>query len=114
MEHEQSQIKSLFAKAVNYFETWQSILLLKITERTSEIISELVGRMILLAFLLVFLIFFNIGIALLLGEFFGKSYYGFFALAVFYGVVGLLVYFFRKKWIKEPIANGIIKKMTRK
>jgi hypothetical protein len=114
MEHEQSQIKSLFEKAINYFETWQSLFILRITEKTSDIISELISQMILLAFLFVFLLILNIGIAIFLGEILGKSYYGFFALAAFYAVTGWLLYLFRKKWMKDPIANRIIKKMTKK
>ena len=56
-----------------------------------------------------FILILNIGIALLLGEWFGKSYYGFFIVAAFYLLAGIVLHFFLHKWIKELISAVIIK-----
>ena len=43
-----------------------------------------------------------------LGEYFGKTYYGFFLIALFYVLLGIVIYLFRKQWIKTPVSNFII------
>jgi hypothetical protein len=50
----------------------------------------------------------NIGIALWLGELLGKACYGFFIVAAFYLIAGILFHFFLYKWIRKPISNLII------
>jgi len=47
--------------------------------------------------------------ARLVGEVLGKSYYGFFIISLFYVVLGLLLYAFRKQLVKTPVINFIIK-----
>jgi uncharacterized membrane protein YqjE len=113
MENQPSQLESLFEKASDYFETRLELFKLKAAEKTSDIVSELMSRMVLLAFVSIFIIMLNIGIALVLGEMMGNTYYGFFVLAGFYAIAGLVFYLFRNKWIEEPVSNVIIKKMTK-
>ena len=60
-----------------------------------------------------FTIFFNIGMALWLGDLLGEVYYGFFIVAVFYLVVGVILYFFLRKWIKGPVSKLIITEALR-
>jgi hypothetical protein len=52
-----------------------------------------------------------VGIALLLGDWLGKLYYGFFIVAAFYLIAGLVLYSLREKWLKSPIANSMIKNL---
>ena len=56
-----------------------------------------------------FALVFNIGIALLIGELMGKIYYGFFIVAAFYLLAGLVLHLFLYKWIKKPLGDLIIK-----
>jgi O-antigen/teichoic acid export membrane protein len=64
---------------------------------------------ILISFIALMLL--SVGIALLLGDLLGKSYYGFFIVAVLYLITGLVIYSNRDKWLKKPIANSMIKKL---
>jgi hypothetical protein len=50
----------------------------------------------------------NLGVALWLGELLGKSYYGFFIVAAFYLLAGLVLHFFLQRWIRKPISDLII------
>ena len=59
----------------------------------------------------VFFLFLNIGLALLIGQLLGRAYYGFFIIAGFYIIIGIILLAFRNKWLKTPIANAMIKKM---
>jgi hypothetical protein len=69
----------------------------------------LVPRLSVIIMISLFALVLNIGIALLLGELLGKSYYGFFIVAGFYLVAGIILHFFLHKWIKKPISDLIIK-----
>lgn len=113
MEHQSENIESLFEKAGDYVETRLEIFKLKTALTTSDVVSELVGRIVLVSFISIVVMMLNIGLALWLGELLGKSYYGFLVLAGFYSLLAILMYFFREKMIESPVANAIIKKMTR-
>ena len=54
----------------------------------------------------------SFGLAYLIGSEMGHLSYGFFIVGGFYAVAGLLVYLFRKKWIKNPVSNLVINKIT--
>ena len=104
-------LESLFERASDYVETRLDLVKLKATQKSSDIISSLVSRVILMFIIAIFLMLLNIGIALLLGELMGKFYYGFFSLACIYLIAGLIFKAFKNKWVKDPVANAIIKKM---
>lgn len=117
MEHQEEKeppaLNKLFEKAGDYLETRLDLVKLKTTQTTSDIVSSLISKAAVLLFIVIVLIMLNIGIALLVGEALGKSYYGFFIVGLFYALVGLLVHIFRRQWIKHPLSNKIIQKMTR-
>jgi len=58
-----------------------------------------------------FSLFLNIGIAILIGEYLGKLYFGFFIMAGFYLAVGFLFIVFQQEWIKNPVSNFMIRKI---
>ena len=74
----------------------------------SEVVSELTASFVVIVFATLFFLIFNIGVSLWIGEALGKVYLGFFAVAGFYMLGGLLLYFFRLTWIKIPLRNAII------
>jgi hypothetical protein len=55
----------------------------------------------------------NVGIALWLGELLGKVFYGFFAVAAFYILIGIIIHFFLNKWIKRLIGDYFIKRILK-
>ncbi|MFT3909793.1 MAG: hypothetical protein QM737_10240 [Ferruginibacter sp.] len=94
-------IESLFETIKDYGQTNVDLVKLKAADRISDIVSSLVANFFVLIALSMFIVILNIGIALLLGELLGKSYYGFFVLAGFYLIVGLI---FNAK--KEQVVPG--------
>ena len=111
MENEpKNNVETLFEQAGDYVETRVDLLKLQVIQKTSDIISSLASRLILVVIIVIFVMIANVGIALVLGEWMGKTYYGFFTLAGFYLIVGLIFNSFKSKWIKEPVANSIIRK----
>jgi hypothetical protein len=57
------------------------------------------------------MLFLNLGIALWLGELLGKTYFGFFIVAAFYILAGLIVHLFMNKKIKRQVGDALVKRM---
>ena len=108
MEKPASQIESLFERVEAYSKTSYELSKLKSVEMFTLVVTELVSRLSAIIMLSVFLLVLNIGIALMLGEVLGKSYYGFFIVAAFYLAAGIVLHFFLHKWIKKPVSEIII------
>jgi hypothetical protein len=113
METPTEHIESLFANAGEYLENKTELWKLKIVDKTSEAVSSIVEKLIIVFIGIIFFILFNIALALLIGYWLGNSFYGFFILAAFYGIVGLIVHVSRDKMIKTPITNSIIEKFLK-
>lgn len=109
METPVSLIESLFERAEAYGKTTFELSKLKLLEKTTIVVTSLISRLIVNIIIFLFTLVLSIGIALLLGELLGKSYYGFFIVAAFYLVVWIVLHFFLHKWIKKPISDLIIK-----
>jgi hypothetical protein len=82
--------------------------------RSADLFSSIAVRLVLLGVFVLFSLFLNIGIALLIGEYLGQFYYGFFIMAVFYLIVGFIFILFQQVLIKNPVCNFMIKKILNK
>jgi hypothetical protein len=108
MESPTDQIELLFEKTKHYTQTSVELYKLKVIDKSADIISTLVARIAIGLFLVLFIITINIGIALWIGDALGKTYLGFLIVSGFYGLVSLVLYVMRDKWIKSPLRNSII------
>jgi len=108
---EQSLVDSLLEKAEQYGKTTIELLKLKTLDKSAEVTSNLVSWLIVFVFAVLFFLILNIGVALWIGELLGKSYYGFFAVSGFYGLLALVFGIFRKRLIKDPLNNSIIEQV---
>lgn len=113
METPTEHIESLFANAGEYLENKTELWKLKLIDKTSEAVSSIVEKIVLVFFVIIFFILFNIALALLIGYWLGNSFYGFFIMAGFYGIVGLIIHLSRDKIIKTPITNSLIQKFLK-
>ena len=112
MENQSSPVDSLLERVKIYVETRIDLLKLKAIDKSSSFLSLLISMIIVILMSFIFIILLSVGIALFLGEMLGKTYYGFFIVAGFYLLVGLMLFAFRNKWMKIPIANSMIKNLT--
>ena len=108
MENQKSLIITLFEKTEHYARSSAELYRLKAINKSADVISTLTARLAVAVFITLFFLILNVGVALWLGEILGKSYFGFFSIAGFYALVGIILYLFRNKWIKEPLRNSII------
>jgi hypothetical protein len=113
METPSQNIESLFANAGEYLETKAELWKLKMVDKTSSAVSSIVEKVVLFFLGLMFFILLNIALALLIGYWLGHSFWGFFIMAAFYAVAGLLIHSMRDKLIKTPVANSIIQKFIK-
>jgi hypothetical protein len=113
MQNQSASIEDLFHKTGEYIETRVELVRLKAIDKSSEIVSSITASLVVLLIVMLCVFTFTIGIALWLGEVLGKSFYGFFAVALFYAIVALVFYLLRSKWIKTPITKMIIDKVIK-
>lgn len=98
----------LFEKGETYGKTSLELAKLKGLETTTHVVTSFITRLSVIIMISLFALVFNIGIAMWLGELLGKSYYGFFIVATFYLVAGIVLHLFLHHWIKKPISELII------
>jgi ABC-type multidrug transport system permease subunit len=108
-EREKHPLEPLLEGAEDYGKTVFELLKLKTLDKTSTLASEIVINTSVIIIISMFFLVGTIGVSLWLGEILGKSWYGFFAVAGFYGIAGVVLYFFMNKWLKKVIGNFIIK-----
>ncbi len=109
MENIVDSIESLLESAVDYGKTSYDLVKLKTINKTSDVVSSLMPHAVVFLILMSFLLFLNLGVAFWLGEIFGNTFYGFFVVAAFYGIIGLVLHFFMHDRIKKKISDFIVK-----
>ena len=109
MEENVNLIEELLERVTEYGKTSYELIKLKTLDKTSDVVSSFIPQSIVFVIIAVFMIFFNLGLAFWLGDILGKTYYGFFIIAAFYAITGIVIHFFMHKWIKKIICNYIIK-----
>jgi hypothetical protein len=109
METPANSIESLFERAEAYGKTTYELSKLKLLETTNILVSSVIARLSVMLMISMFSFVLSIGVALWLGDVLGKSYYGFFVVAGFYMISGIVLHFFLYKWVKKPISELIIK-----
>jgi len=110
METKESLFEPLLERVEAYGKTSLNLLKLKTVDKTSAVLSSFVSRLLLGIFCTIFLVTLNIAVALWLGDLLGKSYYGFFIVAGFYGIIGLVLYLTHPS-IKEKVSKQIIQQI---
>lgn len=113
MEEKSSLVDSILERAILYVKTTFDLYKLKAVEKSADLLSTFFSRIIILFFVSIIIILLNIGLALWIGDLTGKSYYGFFIVALFYLVVTLLLLLFQEQLVKLPICNSIITHMLK-
>jgi hypothetical protein len=113
MDENAKLLESLFEKAVDYGKTSFELAKLQALDKSSDIVSTVVPRTIAIVLFSSFMLFLNLGFSLWLGEILGKIYYGFFVVATFYGVVGIIINFFFYKQFKKIVSNYFIRKLLK-
>lgn len=113
MQDQSSDIDILLSDAGDFIETRTTLWKYKGIESLADVSGELVAGLAMIVFVSFVVIIFSIGLALLIGSWLGKSYYGFFIISGFYAIVALIIYARRGSWLKEPFSNMLIRKILK-
>lgn len=106
-------IALLVDEAESYIEAKAELYKLKAADRITEISTTIIVKLLFVLIGLIVIVAVNIGIALLIGKWMGQSYYGFFIIAGFYLLLGIIMYFLKDKFIKKPLYTLVIKKILK-
>ena len=113
MEDKANLLESLLERGEEFSKTSLELLKLKALDKLSGVLSTIASRLIALITFFMFFLLGTIGISLWLGEILGKSWYGFFVVAAFYGITAIVVYFFMHNWLKKLAGDFIIKQVQK-
>lgn len=108
MESPSVKLESLFESVEGYTKTTFELTKLKALEHIARIAAVGLSRMVVVLWLSLFGLLLSVGIALWLGDVLGKVYFGFFIVAAFYLVSGLLLHIFLHKWISARVSHFIL------
>jgi hypothetical protein len=111
MENCSESMEKLISEAKIYSKTTFEICKYNTIYRLADIFSSIAVRIVLMCVFILFSLFLNIGIALVIGDYLGQNYYGFFIMAGFYIIVGFVFILFQQELIKTPVCNFIIGKI---
>lgn len=109
MKDQATLIETLLENATDYGKTSFELIKLKTVDKSSDVVSSLVPQSVMFVLFVSFTLFLNLGLAFWFGEMLGRIYYGFFVIAAFYCITGLIFFVFMRKWLKEMVCNYIIK-----
>ena len=112
-EKEYRPLESLFEKGEEFGKTSFELIKLQALDKSTAIASAVVFNMVVILIFSLFFLMATIGAALWIGGILGQLWYGFFAIAGFYAIVWIVVYFFMHEWIKKIVSNSIIKRVLK-
>jgi hypothetical protein len=113
MQDEPSDIEELFSHTREFVESKAELWKLKTVDSLSDIVSTLASRLGIILILSIFLFIISTGAALLIGEWLGKNFYGFFIIGSLYGIAGIICYINRNRWMKTSVCNMIIRELLK-
>jgi uncharacterized membrane protein len=102
-------IESLAQQLNSYLETRIDLVKLKTVDRSADALSTLASSVILILGIFLFIFLLCIGLSFYLGELLGEIHYGFFIVGGFFTIAMFILYICRRKWLKTPFFNMIVK-----
>jgi len=103
-----NRMETLFERVEEFGKTSFELYRLKAIGKTAEVVSSFISRALVILVISISLVFASIGLALWVGDLLGKLYLGFFCVAIFYILLGCIMYYFLHKVIKRKLSNSII------
>lgn len=113
MSDQEKPIETLLEQTIEHAEKSIKLVKLKTLDKTSEVVSSFIPHSIVLVLIIGLFLFLSLGIAIWLGELMGSNSFGFFVVAAFYGILGLIVHFFMHNMLKKKICDYIIKQVLK-
>lgn len=113
MDSNNNVVETVFKKIEDLTSNQTEIIKLKVYSKSADIATFLTMKIIMLSVIGLFVLFLNIGLSLWLGDLLGKTYYGFFVLAIFYAVAAIFIRSRIYKIIELKINNLLLTKILK-
>jgi hypothetical protein len=110
-EEEKSFTERIYEQVEGYAKTTVELYRLKAIKVFSDVFAAVATGFIIWVVVSFFLVFLSIGVGFWVGAMLGAWYLGFFVVAGFYALIGLIIYALRVKCLKAKINNFIIKQI---
>lgn len=94
---------NIFENAEQALQNSTELLKLKVTQTVATNLSKIIPLVIVTFFFVMFYGFLNISIALCIAKLSHSLFLGFFSLAIFYLLIGVLIYCSKDKIISQPV-----------
>src|SRR5258706_7713796 len=107
------RLDNLIENLSGYFESSVELMKIEVREEVAKVISHGLMMAVLILLGLLFLVFFSIGLSNYLNTYFDDFFAGFWIVSGFYGVLGLILFSFRKK-IYQFFEQYLIEQAKRK
>ena len=111
MDEKYKYIEPLIESVEAYSKTGIELVKLKTIDKVADGTSSMVAWLPVIIALILFFVIVNFGLALWIGSMLEMIYMGFFIVAGFYALVGIILFIFKDKWIKKPLYVSIINQM---
>lgn len=108
-EVRESSFKSLLDSAEDYVRTSYELFKLKAIDKATDSASMIISRALAFFVFFMFILMASLALALYIGSILGKTWLGFLIVAGFYGLVGVILFFFTHNWFRKIIGNAIVK-----
>ncbi len=113
MKEKENILDPLLEKVEDLGKTNLELFKLNVIDKTSDIVSTLLPYVVLVWSLILLVMFLCFGAAFWLGGIWGSLYLGFFAVAAFCGVCGVIIHFVIYDKLKERVRNTVIKQLLK-
>ncbi len=107
-----NRVEQLVSNIKEYAETRLDIALLNTQDKISDILSSIASIAVVAILGMLIILFSSIGAAWWIGQMLHNPSIGFFCVAGFYLLAAIIIYLNRNNWIKNPLINGLLKKIN--
>ncbi|WP_264521862.1 hypothetical protein [Flavobacterium sp. N1994] len=108
MENSATTIENLVERIEQYSKTSFDLYKYSAIYKTAALFSLLAVKLVFTLITFIVTLLFTVALALWIGDVLQKTAYGFLIMGIFYVVLGIIIYIFRKPWIKIRISNLVI------
>lgn len=109
MEDNVNMFEALYEKAIDYAKTTFELNKLKAIEKTADVVSSFIPHTIVFVIISFFVLSLNFGLAFWIGDVLGNVAFGFFIVAGFYCLAGVITHFFFHERLKRYFGNYFLK-----
>jgi len=113
MEENTRLLESLIENSTDYVKTSLKLARLKALDKTADVVSTVIPGLVVSCLMFSFALFFSLGVSFWLGGILGETSYGFYAVALFYGFLGIFLRLFMYKWLKKLVGNNFINQVLK-